>query len=118
MRDSPEAEQTSPNLKKTDNDLVVDSVIRRQIFDRSRDGTDPAVGAQRRTASTCDSVPDFSKHTCCFVRISDQCLSAALSVVDGVVFKCPADTWFSPTCTLDADYQAGAQVTDMSLDKT
>ena len=49
-------------------------------------------------------VPDFSKHTCCFVRISDRCLSAALSVVDGVVFKCPADTWFSPTRTLDADY--------------
>lgn len=102
MRDSPEAQRTSSN-QKSDNDAVVDSDIRSQIFDRNRDETNPAVGTQR-TASTCNSVPDFSKHTCCFVRISDQCLSDALSVVDGVVFKCPADTWFSPTRTLDADY--------------
>lgn len=57
-------------------------------------------------------------HTGCLVTSGDQCLSAAPNVVDGVVLKCPADTRFSPTRTLDADYQAGDQVTDMFLDKT
>lgn len=116
-----ESQNTSSKLTSSNQkeccDVVVDSIIRKPIFDCNGNEINHT-HARKSTASTCNSVPDFSKHTCCFVRISSQCLWATLSVVDGVVFKCPADTWFSPTCTLHADDYAGAQVTDMFLDKT
>lgn len=38
------------------------------------------------------------------VMIDARCLSPAMSVVHGVVLKCPADTSPSPSCSLDADY--------------
>lgn len=60
------------------------------------------------------------------VSIGRRCLSAASSVVDGVVLKCPADARSSPTRSLDAEDRAGRegrggaggedQVTDMFLD--
>lgn len=47
--------------KKPDNDVVVDSVIRRQIFDRNKDGTNPAVRIGDRLpppATQCQTFPN------------------------------------------------------------